>query len=62
MKMTTKQPNTLVGLYLPAYVDLIMLFFSTCIASSGTVTINTDSTVQILAEEAVPLERLDAQV
>ena len=31
-------------------------------ASSGTVTINSDSTVQILAEEAVPLERLDAQV
>ncbi|XP_064387115.1 ATP synthase subunit delta, mitochondrial-like [Halichondria panicea] len=30
-------------------------------ASSGTVTINTDSTVQILAEEAVPLDRLDAQ-
>lgn len=31
-------------------------------ASSGTVTINADSTVQILAEEAFPLDMLDAQV
>ena len=31
-------------------------------ASSGSVTINADSSVQILAEEAVPLERLDLQV
>ena len=30
--------------------------------SSGTVTINADSSVQILAEEAVPMERLDLQV
>eukprot|EP01137_Pigoraptor_chileana_P007086 Opistho-2@52187 len=29
--------------------------------SSGTVTVNADSTVQILAEEAVPLENLDPQ-
>ena len=29
--------------------------------SSGTVTINADSSVQILAEEAVPMERLDLQ-
>eukprot|EP01136_Pigoraptor_vietnamica_P039749 Opistho-1_new@10878 len=29
--------------------------------SSGTVTVNADSTVQILAEEAVPLDQLDAQ-
>ena len=31
-------------------------------ASSGTVTINADSTVQILAEEAHPLDRFDQQV
>ena len=31
-------------------------------ASSGTVTINADSTVQILAEEAYPLDMLDPQV
>ncbi|XP_020611921.1 ATP synthase subunit delta, mitochondrial-like [Orbicella faveolata] len=30
-------------------------------ASSGTVTINADSTVQILAEEAHPLDRFDPQ-
>lgn len=30
-------------------------------ASSGTVTINADSTVQILVEEAYPLDKLDAQ-
>lgn len=29
--------------------------------SSGTVTINDDSSVQVLAEEAVPLESLDGQ-
>lgn len=31
-------------------------------ASSGTVTINADSTVQILAEEAHPIDRFDPQV
>lgn len=31
-------------------------------ASSGTVTINADSTVQILVEDAYPLDKLDAQV
>ena len=30
--------------------------------SGGTVTVNDDSTVQILAEEAVPVENLDRQV
>ena len=30
--------------------------------SSGSVTINEDSSVQILAEEAVPVEDLDAKV
>lgn len=29
--------------------------------SSGTVTINDDSSVQVLAEEAVPIEKLDNQ-
>jgi hypothetical protein len=31
-------------------------------ASSGTVTINADSTVQILVEDAYSLDKLDAQV
>ena len=31
-------------------------------ASSGTVTINADSTVQILVEDAYPLDMFDAQV
>ncbi len=30
--------------------------------SSGTVTINEDSSLQVLAEEAVPLEQLDMSV
>lgn len=29
--------------------------------SSGTITVNEDSSVQVLAEEAVPLENLDPQ-
>ncbi len=32
-----------------------------CEVSSGTIAINDDSSVQVLAEEAVPLEYLDAQ-
>jgi hypothetical protein len=36
------------------------LHFST--VSSGTVTINEDSSLQVLAEEAVPLEQLDMSV
>ena len=39
----------------------MMAFFLSTV-SSGTVTINADSSVQILAEEAVPMERLDPQV
>ena len=39
------------GMYLYCYL-----------ASSGAVTINADSSVQILAEEAFPVDRLDAQV
>ena len=37
-------------------------FSSRSVASSGAVTINADSSVQILAEEAFPIDRLDAQV
>jgi F0F1-type ATP synthase epsilon subunit len=38
-----------------------LIFF--CIpVSSGSVTINDDSSVQILAEEAFPVDQLDAQV
>ena len=32
------------------------------LVSSGSVTINADSSVQILAEEAYPLDQLDIQV
>jgi len=32
------------------------------VVSSGSVTINEDSSVQILAEEACPVDQLDAQV
>ena len=39
---------------------LSLLMFS--VASSGSVTINADSTVQILVEDAYPLDKLDAQV
>lgn len=31
------------------------------LVSSGTITVNDDSSVQVLAEEAVPIENLDAQ-
>ena len=47
------------------YFSSLLLCFCTSIshlASSGTVTINADSTVQILAEDAYPLDMLDAQV
>ena len=40
------------------YLSLLMFFA----ASSGSVTINADSTVQILVEDAYPLDKLDAQV
>ena len=43
-------------------MNFILAFFCCFAASSGIVTINADATVQILAEEAVPLEKLDAQV
>ena len=38
----------------------LCIFFSA--VSSGSVTINEDSSVQVLAQEAVPVEKLDAQV
>lgn len=46
------------------YYSLIMLYWftNTCLVSSGSVTINDDSSVQILAEEACPVDNLDAQV
>ncbi len=42
----------------------VCVYMCVCLpaASSGSVTVNADSSVQILAEEAVPLEDLDAQV
>lgn len=46
------------------YYALVTLywFMNTCLVSSGSVTINDDSSVQILAEEACPVDNLDAQV
>ena len=40
----------------------IALFLIISTVSSGSVTINDDSSVQILAEEAHPVDRLDAAV
>lgn len=40
----------------------VHLWYICVTASSGTVTINADGTVQILAEEAFPLDMLDLQV
>lgn len=39
-----------------------MSTFNIIIVSSGSVTINADSSVQILAEEAYPLDQFDLQV
>lgn len=36
--------------------------YSLCAVSSGSVTVNADSSVQLLAEEAVPLDQLDVAV
>ena len=41
---------------------LTILFCCCYLVSSGTVTINADSSLQILAEEAVSLEQLDINV
>ena len=51
------------GKYPPPHPALPLSVICVCIsASSGTVTINADSTVQILAEAAYPLDMLDPQV
>ena len=44
------------------HIMVHLCFLLSHIASSGTVTINADSTVQILVEDAYPLDMLDAQV
>ena len=41
--------------------DVVELSFVVAV-SSGSVTVNADSSVQILAEEAHPLDRFDAEV
>lgn len=41
-----------------SYLELLFLFA----VSSGSVTVNADSSVQLLAEEAVPLDQLDVAV
>lgn len=43
------------------YLIIFEVFFS-IVVSSGTVTVNADSTVQILAEECFRLEEIDAQL
>ena len=42
--------------------DDILFFYHFSTVSSGSVTVNDDSSVQILAEECVPVENLDANV
>ena len=42
--------------------EILSCVFSFLAASSGSVTVNADSSVQILAEEAVSLDKLDAAV
>lgn len=58
--------NKFFGKSIPHACLIVLLFYpcylALCAASSGTVTINADSTVQILVEDAYPLEQLDAQV
>lgn len=41
---------------------LVKLFVFVYTVSSGSVTVNADSSVQLLAEEAVPLDQLDVAV
>ena len=41
---------------------LILSYICFIAVSSGSVTINDDSSVQILAEEAIAMENIDAQV
>ena len=41
--------------------DNIIIITIILLVSSGTITINDDSSVQVLAEEAVPVENLDSQ-
>jgi len=43
-------------------LTLVMMRAVLCVVSSGSVTINEDSSVQILAEEACSMDQLDAQV
>lgn len=53
---------------LPTFEANILYVIYTCISlfvyavSSGSVTVNADSSVQLLAEEAVPLDQLDIAV
>ncbi|CAI8057833.1 ATP synthase subunit delta, mitochondrial, partial [Geodia barretti] len=49
------------ALSLPSTSSLYCIVCAHSTASSGTVTVNADGTVQILAEEAYPLDMFDAQ-
>ena len=57
-------------IYIYIYIFIIYIYtffligsqFILHLVSSGSVTVNSDSSVQILAEEAFPLEELDLQV
>ena len=42
--------------------EFLKMCLSLTVASSGTATINADGTVQVLVEEAYPLENFDLQV
>ena len=51
--------------FLNILVSLLVRYISASninLASSGSVTINADSSVQVLAEEAYPLDQFDLQV
>ena len=51
--------STLIFLKFNLIITILWWFCCFLLVSSGTITINDDSSVQILAEEAVPLEWLD---
>lgn len=44
------------------YMYIVIAIFVAFAVGGGAVTVNKDSTVQILAEEAQPIERFDKQV
>ena len=56
-------------IYVLRYVHLLLVYGGSCsfvhdiiTVSSGTITVNEESSVQILAEEAFPLDKFDLNV